>query len=653
MPVYEYEGKHYDLSTADPAEAKSKIMSHLGKDKKSGSSTDETPQAKTKQRDLALLKSAAENVLPAGGAALGATIGTGLGALTGPAAPFAMPVLGLAGGYLGEKAGEMGKKGAGEVIPAEVKEAMGFSPEQRKREEQKFPIASKIGEYAPTIAGLTPAIKPTYELAKAGASKLGDYLGTKFKSLVNVPAQKAEQAGKSLLGQLPTTAEKAAGEISSREAESAAAEYAKRTRQETNLKTAEQKFLTEADKERQAAAAKYAGLGKPNDPSELGSEMQRQLVGTEARLGTRASQQAARDYGEYFEQAKGFETSAPRAEALARLKAMSESGEAGSAGRSAASKALKDLSESPNAVGAEKEFRKYFEGASGPIQPGYGQVEQQASQRVSDIIGEALNKHAPKRIQARETYKEYKTPQDAFETLFGKAGVKEESAVAGRTQMLPSAYPDKYFKNKDTLGVLREQLRGDEAAVRKFANQHAVNELQGKNAEQAASWLQKNKSWVDDVPGLNKRVNEYVNDLARSESAAALKTQQAGKLGKTKGKVIEQGQQREAQIAKEAQAQRTALEDDVRNLNLVKPEDSSRNAKKMLDRLQGLKDANGKPIVDAAELQKLRMQIQMVDDAYQASDKAKKLRTAIIVKGLGALGVGGLGTYGISRYLSE
>jgi len=82
----------------------------------SGSSTDETPQAKTKQRDLALLKSAAENVLPAGGAALGATIGTGLGALTGPAAPFAMPVLGLAGGYLGEKAGEMGKKGAGEVI---------------------------------------------------------------------------------------------------------------------------------------------------------------------------------------------------------------------------------------------------------------------------------------------------------------------------------------------------------------------------------------------------------------------------------------------------------------------------------------------------------------------------------------------------------
>ena len=34
MPVYEYQGKHYDIATADPAEAKSKIMSHLGQDKK-------------------------------------------------------------------------------------------------------------------------------------------------------------------------------------------------------------------------------------------------------------------------------------------------------------------------------------------------------------------------------------------------------------------------------------------------------------------------------------------------------------------------------------------------------------------------------------------------------------------------------------------
>lgn len=33
MPVYEYQGKHYELSTTDPAEAKSKIMSHLGVDK--------------------------------------------------------------------------------------------------------------------------------------------------------------------------------------------------------------------------------------------------------------------------------------------------------------------------------------------------------------------------------------------------------------------------------------------------------------------------------------------------------------------------------------------------------------------------------------------------------------------------------------------
>jgi ribosomal protein S17E len=39
MPVYEYQGKHYDLSTTDPAEAKSKIMSHLGVDKSAAAPT--------------------------------------------------------------------------------------------------------------------------------------------------------------------------------------------------------------------------------------------------------------------------------------------------------------------------------------------------------------------------------------------------------------------------------------------------------------------------------------------------------------------------------------------------------------------------------------------------------------------------------------
>jgi hypothetical protein len=51
MPVYEYQGKHYELSTTDPSEAKSKIMSHLG--------VEDKPQAK--DTDLTgLLKSSEE-----------------------------------------------------------------------------------------------------------------------------------------------------------------------------------------------------------------------------------------------------------------------------------------------------------------------------------------------------------------------------------------------------------------------------------------------------------------------------------------------------------------------------------------------------------------------------------------------------------------
>jgi len=53
MPVYEYQGKHYDLSTTDPAEAKSKIMSHLGiTDKPQTKDTDLTGLVKGSEEKL-------------------------------------------------------------------------------------------------------------------------------------------------------------------------------------------------------------------------------------------------------------------------------------------------------------------------------------------------------------------------------------------------------------------------------------------------------------------------------------------------------------------------------------------------------------------------------------------------------------------------
>ena len=543
------------------------------------------------------------------------------------------------------------------------------TPQQLREGLQKSGIVSKLspeeekyagyGELVPAAVLGGKALKQGLGLAAdyAGGTRLGKALTTGYESLTGKATKEAEkQAGKTVeaIRQAGEAGKTAAGQ---RAEESAKAEFEKRARQESNLKGAEKKFMTAAEKERQDAALKLADLKSPDprvkDAASLGDEMQRRLTGSEFTVGSRRSQQASRDYGAYFDEAKGFETSKPRNEMLQKLKALSESSSAGSAEREAASKALADLSSSRDAVGAEKEFRKYFEGASGPRQVGYGAIQQEASEKVSNIIGDALNTHAPKRIEARKTYSEFSTPLDAFETLFGKKGVKQEAAVPGRIQMQPSDYPTTYFKNRDTIRSLREQLRGDEAAVRKFANAHAGIELDGLDAKQAQAWLEKNKAWVDEVSGLSDRVKRYVADLSRSEQAAATKGLQAEKLGTKKQEVIKTGQETEQQIRNKAAEQKQQIDDMLTKLNTLDPKNSAGAAKSMIEKLSTMRDVNGKPIVEPSALSNLQMQMKMVDDAYGASTKAKQLKIALITKALPALGLGGAGLYGLGRYIGD
>ena len=606
--------------------------------------------------------------------------------------------------------------GAGELVPGEFGKGAARRAkeleEQYQRTAQQQPIATRAGYIPATLATLavpgTAGVKAargagllTKALAGGGlagvtggllaptgkedysermsekgtGAALGGALGTTLGAaggLVPVGAKFAKRGYEALTGKAAKEAELQAGatkgaiqqaasgaktDIEKRAEESAKGEFEKRARQESNLKQAEKKFMTAAEKERQDAAMKFADLKAPDpkikDNATLGDAMQRRLTGAESTVGSRRSQQASRVYGAYFEEAKGFEKSKARDLMLQKLKGLSESSSAGSAEREAASKALADLSASQDAVGAEKEFRKYFEGASGPPQPGYGAIQQEASKKVSDIIGDALNTHAPKRIEARKEYAEFSTPLDAFETLFGKKGVKEEANVAGRIQMQPTDYPSTYFKNRDTIRSLREQLRGDEAAVRKFANAHAVNELDGLDAKKAANWLEKNKPWIDEVPGLNDRVSRYVQDLSRSEQTAATKVGQAEKLAEKSQKVIETGQATEQKIRDLAASQKKEIDDMLIKLNTLDPEKSAGAAKSMIDKLSTMRDVNGKTIVDPNTLSSLYRSMKMVDDAYGKSDKAKQLKIALITKALPAVGLGGAGLYSLGRYLGD
>jgi len=542
------------------------------------------------------------------------------------------------------------------------------TPQQLREGLQKYGIVSKLspqeekyagyGELVPAAVLGGKALKQGLGLAAdyVGGTRLGKALTTGYEAITGKAAKEAAKEAARTTEAIRQTGAAGKTAAGARAEELSAAEFEKRARQEASLKKAQKKFMTAAEQERQDAAMKFADLKSPDprikDTATLGDAMQRRISGTEATRSARASQQADRDYKEYFKQAQGFEDSAPRKAMMEKLKAMSESPSAGSPGRKYATEALNNLEKSTNAVGAEIEFKKYFQEASAPQQMGFGAEEQNASRDVSEIIGEALNTHAPKRIEARKNYKVFQTPLDAYETLFGRKGVKEEAKVPGQLQMMPSEYPDYYFTNRDTIQVLRKQLAEDEAAVRKFANAHAVNKLDGLNAKEAASWLTTNKSWVDEVPGLSERLKKYVQDLSRLEQSAKTKETQAGKIEKTKEKVIEAGQETEQQIRNKAIEQKQKIDDMLIKLNTADPEKSAGAAKSMIDTLATMRDINGKPILPPGQLNNLTMQMKMVDDAYGASAKAAELKRAIIIKTLGAMGLG-YGLYQTSSYLAK
>jgi len=131
MPIYEYQGQQYEISTDDPQEAKSKILKHLG------TSSEETSGL------AAAGKSALENTLPslgglaAGGAAIAA--GSPLIAASGPFAPATALALGLGGGLAGSSAVHAAQNYLTGMIPESIKEATGFGKEQRAQETEEHP----------------------------------------------------------------------------------------------------------------------------------------------------------------------------------------------------------------------------------------------------------------------------------------------------------------------------------------------------------------------------------------------------------------------------------------------------------------------------------------------------------------------------------
>lgn len=510
--------------------------------------------------------------------------------------------------------------------------------------------------------GLFGAPKTT---AEAGGRTTGEILGIpslagvsptvgKLAGMAKIPgiARKSESAAESaekLRASIPGVGVAAQQVVGERAAQQLGETMARATRRERGLREAEQKFTSEAQMAREAAARKFADLGTPRGAAPLGDEMQRVLTGTEFTRGARRSQRAAEDAKQYFSQARErgeFIASNEGKGFLNYLKSQMFSQRVTPAERKLAEDMYRDLGEARDIEAVEKTFRKYNEASKGAPKEGYDAVLQQYAGSISEELSNALNKFSPKRQEFRTTYKELSSPLDAYETSFGARGVAREKDVPERLKMFPTDYPANYFKNRDTVRSLREQLAGDEAALRKFANQHVVNELVAKDAAAANTWLKNNQEWVNEIPGLRDRVARYVSFLDKSEKFAAEKGAGAQALGKKAEQIVSGRQTTEDKLAREATQAKEKISESLKELELVEP------AKVTTKTRQILQDLTANNLIDPARAAKLNAEINAVDKAFEGAEKVKKVKDLLIKYGILSAS-GGYGLYYGYKALTE
>ena len=467
--------------------------------------------------------------------------------------------------------------------------------------ETVLPTSEDIENYVQKFeksTGLQPGVKPQVESQRLGGASVGEFLtptGLLASGIAKVASPlRATAKGKDLEkalqitgGSIEDLARQATSRISGKESESITDLIRRAGQRRVNLTEAEIKKAQEIQTLRESDAARFADLGQSSSTAKLGDEMQRRLTGTEFTRDAARSRQAKADAAKYFEEAsqKNWGQSSEFGDVMMTLQEMMRSGKYNSDERKLAVQMFQDLQTTKDIEGVEKVFRKYNEASKGLPKEGYDSVMQIFSGNISDMLSKALNDFAPARKEFRTTYQELSTPLDVYETSFGAKGVAKEKAVPDQLQMMPTDYPARYFQNRDTVRVLREQLAGDEAAVRKFANQHVVNELQGKNAKQAQEWFTTNKEWVDEIPGLNDRVKRYVVNLNQSETKIGTLDEQINRLKETRQRVGKKAETAQENISKLSTDQQKFVNDSMTEFRKALPSEVPSKAENLVSGL--------------------------------------------------------------------
>lgn len=168
----------------------------------------------------------------------------------------------------------------------------------------------------------------------------------------------------------------------------------------------------------------------------------------------------------------------------------------------------------PSIVRIEGERRFLGQVAQGKAE-GYKAINTLFAGEMKNNLEKILSEKIPVSEKFINAYRDASRPINLFEDTMGGKRLTTGASdyLPNIPKYDPAGLPKAFFKTKDSVKLLKEFTGGDQKLVEQMAGEHAASELHGMSARDADKWLKNNEIWLDEVPGVQKDVEDYVARL--------------------------------------------------------------------------------------------------------------------------------------------
>lgn len=482
-------------------------------------------------------KSLAEQAVPFASAIPGAEAGSALGAaIGGPFAPITSPIGGLIGGGLGYYLGEKGQEKAASYVPQSIKEATGFTEEQREKEKEEHPVATGVAEYGPLAVGLGlggyDIAKGIYKVAGPTIEKNVEPIISKAKNFIS--SYKGEETSKALdnlanklkSGEIEKEVLPESGvtdkdiEQVNRLIENAPINYNTGAQAMEDINNVNKLFA----KKRADLAEKTYGKAKESmnekhdsgnffQTSESGSKFIDKLESKKSlEKGTQISQAEEADIDKILSDIKG------------KIKTTPESVVSDPLSVSGPKKipAKTEIAYSrPNVI--IETLRRLRDRANGAIQTGYDAISQQRAGKLANDLSEAIEGWDSNLKKADEQYKSDSELLHPGMTARGKKVLGKEKFDLTQLKNDPVNVMKTFFNSRQGVEQFSDLIGGNQDKLERYAIDHLNNLMKdAKTFEAKQNILRKaeNEGWLNDsiLPRTKRIIDAQMKVLAHDEA---------------------------------------------------------------------------------------------------------------------------------------